>query len=307
MGQSRSVRGLSGVRVLAAVALTLAPRVAAAQDTTVSAGFNVRILTGSFGSDQTTRLVYAPAVLRVDTGRFELGAYFPYLTINDGTVTLSQGGLVPMRGTLTTAPSVGMSMGGPNGGMMGSQAGAGGSPISPAAGTVSAGALLTNQSGLGDLVASVGYRLVDDRLAGLQVVLGGRIKLPTANASYGLGTGRTDVGAVGTIRKRFADGWVYGEGGYLVVGDPDGVDLRNAVLWGVGGGRRVTGRLYVLASAYGNTALLREFRAPIEVGAGIGVRLGTRMNFTLVPAIGLSDASPRYALTVGISSDLLRR
>lgn len=63
---------------LMAVATTAAP--AAAQDTVVSAGLTVRFISGSFGSDQTTRLVYAPAVLRVDAGRFEMSGYFPYLT-----------------------------------------------------------------------------------------------------------------------------------------------------------------------------------------------------------------------------------
>ncbi len=93
---------------LMAVATTAAP--AAAQDTVVSAGLTVRVISGSFGSDQTTRLVYAPAVLRVDAGRFEVAGYFPYLTIDNGTVALSQGGFVPMRGTVMSVPTVGMSM-----------------------------------------------------------------------------------------------------------------------------------------------------------------------------------------------------
>ena len=67
---------------LMAVATTAAP--AAAQDTVVSAGLTVRFISGSFGSDQTTRLVYAPAVLRVDAGRFEVAGYFPYAAHGGG-------------------------------------------------------------------------------------------------------------------------------------------------------------------------------------------------------------------------------
>ena len=46
---------------------------------------------------------------------------------------------------------------------------------------------------------------------------------------------------------------------------------------------------------------------PVEVGAGFGVTLADHVNLTILPTFGLSDASPKYALAIGISSDLLRR
>ena len=284
----------------AAVCVIGVAGVARAQDTVVSAGVDVRFVSGSFGSTDTTRLVYAPAVLRVDAGRFEIAGYFPYLTIDDGSVTLSQGGFVPMRGTLTTAPAVGMPMhGGTMGGSNISSGGTGGSELTAP--------FLTNQSGFGDIVASIGYRIVDDRVAGLQVVLGTRVKFPTAMAARGLGTGRADVGGAATVRKRWEVGWIYGEAGYLLVGDPAGVDLRNAVLWAVGGGRRLTQRWYLLGSAYGNSAILRDLAAPIEIGAGFGVRLGERLTVSVLPTVGLTGASPRYGVTLGVSTDVVRR
>lgn len=312
MARRSNARGFA-VPALALLTLAAGARPALAQDAVVSAGVNVRFVSGSFGSEQTTRLFYAPAVLRVEARRFELAGYFPYLTIDDGTVAWSQGGFVPMRGTLTGAPNVGMQMGtsaGPpsagstmGGGMMGG--GAGGSAPQPGAGVPAS--LLTNQSGFGDIAGSVGYRVVDDTASGLQIVLGSRFKLPTASAARGLGTGKTDIGAVAVVRKRFDAGWISGEAGYLFVGDPADVDLRNAALWSVGGGRRLSDRLALVATASGNTALLREFRAPIEVGAGIGVRVGDRLTASIIPTIGLSDASPKYAITVGLSSDVFRR
>lgn len=282
---------LSRAGFVAAAMVTGVVRLAAAQETVVSAGVNVRVVSGTFGSTETTRLVYAPAVVRVDTGRFELAGYFPYLTIDEGTVTLSQGGYVPMQGTLTGAPGAGMPMTGTNAGMMGGR----GNPA------------LTNQAGFGDVVASVGYRVRDDAVTGLQVIVGTRVKLPTATAARGLGTGRTDVGGTATIRRRSTSGWWYGEGGYLVVGDSTDLDLRNAWLWSAGGGWRLSNRVFLLGSAYGNTAILREFAAPIELGAGIGLRLGERVSVTVLPTAGITDASPRYSLTVGLSTEMFRR
>lgn len=294
----RSVRTAPWLIVLAAVWSTPA----AAQQTAVTAGVSVRFLSGSFGSDRTTTLVYAPAVLRVERGRFEAAAFFPYLMIDNGTVAPSQGGFVPMRGTLSDAPNAGMSMGGSaagsGSGMM--DGGMTGTERSPVA------ARFVNRSGVGDVVVTAGYRIVEDARTGLQIVLGGRVKVPTASAPRGLGTGRVDSGASALVRKRFDRGWVYGEGGYVFIGDPGDIDLRNAALWGVGGGWSVTGRLGLLFSAYGNTALLAEFGAPIEIGAGVGINIG-RATVSILPSVGLSEASPRYAVNVGLSADILRR
>ena len=287
---------------LVAIGFTSAASPARAQDTVVTAGFNVQFVSGSFGSTQTTRLVYAPAVLRIDTGRFEIGGYFPYLTIDDGTVTLSQGGFVPMRGTVTAAPAAGMPMTTTRGMMGGSNVSGGAAP-----GSEQVSPVLTNQGGFGDIVASVGYRVVDNPVARLRLVVGSRVKFPTAMAAHGLGTGRADIGGVATVRKRFDTGWISGEAGYLFVGDPAGVDLRNAASWAVGTGRRLTGRVYLLGSAYGNSAILPGFSAPIEMGAGLGVRVGDRLTVSVLPTFGLTKASPRYGVALGMSTEMFRQ
>ena len=298
---SRGGRPSIPAALLAFAVTTLMAAPVAAQQTTVTAGVNARFLSGSFGSDQTTSLLYAPAVLRVESGRFQAATYFPYLTVDNGTVAPSQGGFVPMRGTLSNAPNIGMgmgsstgAMGSPTGGMMG---GLGATPTT---------ALVTNTSGLGDIVASAGYRVVDDPATGLQIALSGRVKVPTASAAGGLGTGKADLGATGTIRQRLGRGWIYADAGYLFIGDPDDVDLRNAALWGLGGGRFLGDRVSLLFSASGNTALLAEFAAPIEVGAGVGIRF-RRTTLSIMPTLGVSDASPRYAVNVSLAAEVFGR
>ena len=295
----RSKRSVpAALLALAVTTFTFTAAPAGAQQTTVTVGVNARFLSGSFGSDQTTSLLYAPAVLRVESGRFQAATYFPYLTVDNGTVAPSQGGFVPMRGTLSNAPNVGMGMGSSAGGAMGGM-------MRGLAATPTA-ALVTNTSGLGDIVASAGYRVVDDPSAGLQIALSGRIKVPTASAAGGLGTGKADLGATGTIRQQLGRGWIYADGGYLFIGDPDDVDLRNAALWGLGGGRFLGDRVSLLFSASGNTALLAEFAAPIEVGAGVGIRI-RRTTLTIMPALGVSDASPRYAVNISLAAEVFRR
>ncbi len=292
----RSERPRAPSAVLSGLAVLLAASAATAQDRTVSAGVTVRVVSGTFGSENRSHVVYVPAILRVDSGRLELSGFFPYVTIDDGTVALSQGGFVPMQGSLSSSPNAGMSMSG----HMGGTSPVPGAPNPPNLAAVS-------QSGLGDVVGSVGYRLVDRPGSGLQVAVTGRFKLPTASASRGLGTGRADAGVSAAVRRQLDAGWMYAEAGYVRIGDPDGVDLRNTVLWSVGGGRRLTERVFLLGSAYGNTAILPEFGAPAEIGAGVGVRVAEHLNLTVLPSVGVSRASPSYGITVGLSTRVWRR
>lgn len=295
----------SGAALVAFAVLAVAASDAAGQ-TAVSVTLNTRVLSGSFGSVETTSLFYAPAGIRLETGRFEASVSFPYLAIHDGTVAPSAAGFVPMRGSLVDAPGSGIAMGSQMGGQMGGMMGGPSTPPAGSSPVVGTAPLLTSASGFGDVIGSFGYRVLDDRAAGLQVVVAGRVKIPTASASRGLGTGEPDVGGAATVRRQFARGWAYGEGGYLRVGDPAGLDLRNAVLWSFGTGYFVTRRVAVLASASGNSAILPGFSAPAEVGGGVGVRLGGT-TLSILPTFGLTSASPSYAVNVSLSTQVFRR
>lgn len=83
-------------------------------------------------------------------------------------------------------------------------------------------------------------------------------------------------------------------------------DPRNAVLWSFGTRYFVTPRLAILGSASGNSAILEGFGAPAEVGAGVGVRLG-KTTLSILPAFGLSAASPSYAVNVSLSTQVFSR
>lgn len=218
------------------------------------AGVNLRLGLGLLRQHPDDHLALRASRRASEHSSPRVWRYFPFLMVNNGTVVLSEGGFVPMQGTMTAAPGVGMPMGGAVGGsgsgMMGNAGTQPGQPLVP---------VPMHQSGFGDIVGSVGYRVVDDRLKGLQVVLSTRLKFPTASASNGLGTGRMDVGVVGTLRTQFDHGWFYGEGGYVVIGNPAGADLRNAVLRSAAAGRQIHTRTDLLASAFGNSAVVPQF------------------------------------------------
>lgn len=98
---------------------------------------------------------------------------------------------------------------------------------------------------------------------------------------------------------------MYAEGGYLNGGPPAGVDLQDAAFWSVNAGRHLSGRAWLLASAAGDTAIVWEFGAPVEVGVGLGIRAGDRRALSILPSVGLTDASPRITLTFGLGQRVL--
>ncbi len=60
-------------------------------------------------------------------------------------------------------------------------------------------------------------------------------------------------------------------------------------------------------TAYGNASTLPGTAAPAELGTGFGITLHQRTSLTIVPIVGLSSSSPKYGLTIGVTSDLRQR
>jgi len=94
------------------------------------------------------------------------------------------------------------------------------------------------QEGMGDVVLSAGHALLE---AGSLTVDGVfKLKLPTADADKGLGTGKTDaslqadaIWRVGAVSALVSLGW-------KKYGDPEGLDFRNPVFASIGLSWRVT-------------------------------------------------------------------
>lgn len=57
----------------------------------------------------------------------------------------------------------------------------------------------------------------------------------------------------------------------------------------------------------GNGAIFRELGRPLEAGVGLGLRLGERAALSVIPTVGLTEASPNFAVTINLSRDLSQR
>jgi hypothetical protein len=156
--------------------------------------------------------------------------------------------------------------------------------------------------GLGDLVLRGRYYIVEERDWVPLIAVTARVKVPTASADRGLGTGKFDEGIGTEVSKLLGEKWItFVDGGFNIIGKPDGINLRNQWWYDAGAGYYFTKDL--LVSAY-----YEEYRSLVSGLQNIR-DIFLAMNYTASPAwrfnggvtFGLSNGAPDFAITVGTS------
>ncbi len=164
----------------------------------------------------------------------------------------------------------------------------------------------TNQkvtnSGLGDIILRGRYYFIEEGDWTPLIAVTGRLKIPTASASQGLGTGAFDYGAGVEVSKMLGESWIaFLDGGYNVIGDPDGINFQNQHWYDVGAGYYVTKALLVSAYYEEYRAIARGFVNARDVFIATNYTASQAWRFSGGVTVGLSDGAPDYALTVGAS------
>lgn len=155
----------------------------------------------------------------------------------------------------------------------------------------------TTRSGLGDLRVGAAWA---PRIGGFGLALGGEVKLPTASARQGLGTGETDITVAAEAARTIGPVTPFAAVSYTMPGDPEGFELRDSI--GVRGGiaaqlgRRVRGTV-TLAHAESMSPALANER---QVSTGLDIGLSDRVSLGIYGSAGLSDGSPDSAAGVQI-------
>ncbi|WP_343528785.1 transporter [Sphingomonas sp.] len=147
------------------------------------------------------------------------------------------------------------------------------------------------RSGLGDAVVGASVQLLPPRRHHLALALTGSAKLPTASASRGLGTGKTDysVGAEAAVPGKVTP---FAAVGHSFVGQPDGYTLRDVtsarggLALGIGKASEVSVS-YNYASRVSDQAADRQ-----EIGAGLDTALSQRLSLGVQGSAGVSKGAP---------------
>lgn len=210
--------------------------------------------TGDYGQAEKTEILVVPFTMRATTGNLALTGSIPYLRIDGpGGVVVGPGGQ-PLPGVPTTSGK---------------------------------------RSGVGDLSLGATYTLPPETLGGLEVGLGARVKLPTAARSRQLSTGKTDYTLSADISYAIGNVSPFVNLGYRILGDPDGVDLRNGPTASIGA-TALVGKATLIGSYDYARAITPLVDDSHELFGGLSAPLGSRVTLTGYGVAGMSKGSPDF-------------
>ena len=138
--------------------------------------------------------------------------------------------------------------------------------------------------GFGDITPGFKWRFQEETKKRPQIALGYQLKIPTADAGRGLGSGTLDNTILLTGAKSFGRWVAFSNVGYNFLGGRDG---RNNVFLGAGVTYQLTETLVVGAQVYGNSASAPGAKDELAWGAGLRYNFAPDRSFKLM--LGKSD------------------
>lgn len=269
-------------------------------------GFTPSFSSGNFGTNTTSTFFYAPLSIRRLFKDGDVTLVIPFVTATtDGRTTLVGG--TPTRVDDNGGGSNSGSGGGGGGGTPDdggcSGKGQSGSGKNRTCGTTTrAPGQKVTTAGLGDIIVKGRYYVVEERDYLPLIAITGRVKVPTANDKQALGTGALDYGAGAEMSKMLGDSWmVFLDGGYNVIGDPDGINFQNQHWYDVGAGYYFTKELLVSAYYEEYRAIARGFVNARDIFIATNYTASPAWRFNGGVTFGLSNGAPDFAVTIGTS------
>ncbi len=244
----------------------------------------VNYSSGSYGTDSRTNILYAPMTVRRMFRDGDVSLTIPIVSIS-GTGSVRLVGGTPTRTSTTASPTGSVAA------VSGGGKGPGSRPLSSS----------TTDSGLGDMILRGRYYLVEESAILPLVAITGRIKLPTADANRGLGTGEFDEGVGMELTKGLGDRWLaYLDGGYNIIGDAPGTNFNNQWWYDVGIGYDVTDNLHMSVFYEEYRALVNTVSNARDLLALTNYIVSDAVHLTGSLLVGLSNGAPNYGMGVGV-------
>lgn len=254
--------------VLPTLLLVASAAASAASDGNASLSVGAEYTTGDYGTSQRTRIWYLPVTLGYETERNRLGLTVPYVIVH-GPGTVVPGG----RGT-----------GGVRSGF---------TPIED-----------RTRSGMGDVVLKGSHTLVPESADSARWDLTGKIKFGTAERDKALGTGQDDFGIQLDGERNFGTNGVFGSLGHLFLGEPSGIDYRNAVYGTLGFQHRFGETTAAGLALDGQEASVAGTPSQLEARLFLSSKSGPRTHVTGYVLKGLQDGSPDWGAGLVVKTGL---
>ncbi|MEC4888552.1 MAG: transporter [Nitrospira sp.] len=292
------VAGLCGGTVFAADRIDQGP---AREEQQWQVGFTPSYSSGNFGTNTTSSFLYVPLSIRRLFKDGDVTLVMPFVSVtSDGRTTLVGGSATRIDDNGGSNSGTGSGTG-TDGGCSGKGSNVSGKNRVCGLTTRNPGQKVTT-SGLGDIILKGRYYVVEEKDYVPLIAVTGRMKLPTASASQGLGTGAFDYGFGVEMSKMLGEKWIaFLDGGYNIIGDPDGLTLQNQHWYDVGAGYYVTKSMLLSAYYEEYRAIAPGFVNARDIFIATNYTASSAWRFNGGLTLGLSDGAPDFALTVGTS------
>jgi len=249
----------------------------------------VNFSSGTYGTDSTTNILYAPMTVRRLFRDGDVSLTIPFVAISGTGAVRLVGGVPTRTGTNAASATAGAAVAAAGG--SGAGKGPGAVPLSSA----------TTDGGLGDIILRGRYYVIEESPIMPLVALIGRVKLPTADAEAGLGTGEFDEGVGVELTKSLADRWLaYLDGGYNLIGDAPGTNFNNQWWYDVGIGYDVTDNFNMSVFYEEYRALVNTVSNARDLLALANYVVDDTVHLTGSLLVGLSNGAPNYGVGGGI-------
>ncbi len=245
---------MRNIFICAAAGVSMAATPAAA-DPAAEVSAELEYQYGDYGTGERVETMVALTGVRVESGRFILFGSLPFQRIE------APGNVVAGSGLLGLPIII--------------------DPTQPATREI--------REGVGDLRVGAGYRFPS--LGGIDSAITGEVKLPTASAQRGLGTGETDVAVGLNASRRIGALTPFISASYTVPGDPEGYRLRDSL--GLRGGisaQLAPGLRGTIEYGYARS-VSPLVASEQQLSSGLEIGLSERLSLGLRGTAGLSDGA----------------
>jgi hypothetical protein len=220
---------------------------------------------GTFGATETSRAYYAPFSLKYTARRFDIGVSSAFARID------TAGGIRLIDGVPTQTDS-------------------------------SSGPLQEN--GIADTTIRSRFFVVVDEGRGTakpSITPFFKVKIPTADESRGMGTGKVDYGVGVEIDKEVGPIFLFGDVAYTVMGKIPGLNFRNRPAASFGVGKQVSDTVTVSSMVDWRRSIIAGNTNPTELVGMLSYKASSRVTVTPNAFVGLTQGSPDFGAGLQLS------
>lgn len=248
---------------------------------------------GNYMSNNSNKIIYLYVGAGYQKNDWSFNISVPFVAQSAGGVGQVGGGMMLPNGN--NGSSSGGVMGNNGGGMMGNGVSATNTQSMSSFGHV----------GLGDVYLYGSYNIFEDHASLFSLTLNSFVKIPTANYSQGLGTGKFDYGVSATIRQTVKSYLAFADLGYIEIGKPANINYRNPISFGLGIGRLFDDGNYSLLLYYqAYTTIIDGYDAPRLISLGFNFKINPKLTLSLIGAGGLSKVTSDFSFSSGLEWNL---